>query len=355
MKLRRILAGAGMIALAAIVAWMPAAYGAASNHQSNADPVVATIGHHQITQKELDQKVAERVLHSISANNLYELRKRELNAMVGDYLVDEAARKAKMTPAQYIAHEAPTSKVTDKEARAFYDKNKARIGRPYDDIKTQLIALLQQRDETENKQALIDKLKSKSPVKILLAPPRFKVTSAGHPWIGGKNAPITIVEFGDFQCPFCRAAETPLTELQKKYGDKIRLVYMDFPLGIHPDAFQAAEAARCASAQDKFWPYHDALFADQSKLDMAGLKATAKRLGLNTKEFDACLASKKYDADIRHDMAEGTSLGVTGTPTFFINGRELEGAQPLQNFERVINEELAEAKGKGNEHRASVN
>jgi len=190
---------------------------------------------------------------------------------------------------------------------------------------------------------------------VMLVEPHFNVTSAGHPSTGGKNAPVTIVEFSDFQCPFCRGAENSIKAVRDKYGDKIRLIYMDFPLGMHPHAMEAARAGRCAAEQDKFWQFHDAMFADQSKLAAADLKATAQKLGLDIKQFNACFDQAKPDTGIRQDMAQGQSLGVTGTPTFFINGRELVGAQPAPKFNEMIDEELARAKSPAAEHQAKAN
>ena len=182
--------------------------------------------------------------------------------------------------------------------------------------------------------------------------PRVNVASADHPSRGAASAPVTIVEFGDFQCPFCRAAENSLEEVRQKYGDQIRVVYMDFPLSFHSHAMDAARAARCAADQDKFWPFHDALFLDQKKLEPNDLKQTAAKLGLDSNKFNSCFASDKHDASIRKDIAEGNKLGVTGTPTFFINGRELMGAQPPEKFNEVIDEELARAKTSANSRQA---
>ena len=174
-----------------------------------------------------------------------------------------------------------------------------------------------------------------------MQPERVKVASAGHPWSGGKDASVTVVEFSDFQCPYCRAAENSVKQIKTKYGDKIKFVYLDFPLNFHDHAMDAARASHCAADQDKFWQYHDALFADQSKLAAADLKAAAVKLGLDGKKFDGCMAKQTPDAAIRADLAQGQSLGVTGTPTFFINGRELVGAQPPNKISSIIDEELA--------------
>jgi protein-disulfide isomerase len=151
------------------------------------------------------------------------------------------------------------------------------------------------------------------------------------------------VEFSDFQCPYCRAAEGTVKEIRAKYGDRVKFVYMDFPLGFHEHAMDAARAARCAGEQDKFWEYHDALFQDQSKLGDADLKSRAAKLGLDTKKFSACFDKGEPDALIKADQTQGAALGVTGTPTFYINGRELTGAQPPEKFAELIDDELSKA------------
>ena len=165
------------------------------------------------------------------------------------------------------------------------------------------------------------------------------------------SAPVTLVEFSYFQCPFCKATQGTLKQLHDKYGDKIRVVHMDFPLPFHSHSLDAAKAARCANDQGKFWPFHDALFADQSKLAPADLKATAKTLGMNSTKFDTCFDSAKYDTQIKADQAAGEKVGVDGTPAFFIDGRPLTGAQPAPKFEELIDDELANG---GNNKQASA-
>jgi protein-disulfide isomerase len=167
-------------------------------------------------------------------------------------------------------------------------------------------------------------------------------------WKGDENAPVVIVEFSDFQCPFCeRWATETLPQLTQTYIDsgKVRLVYRDFPLSsIHPEAQNAAESAECARDQGKFWEYHDILF--ENRLDWSGVgdakfKQYAADLGLDTNTFDECLDSDKYNNEVLDDLNDGGSVGVSGTPTFFINGKKLVGAQPFTAFEAAIEEELA--------------
>ncbi|MFQ6136552.1 MAG: DsbA family protein [Candidatus Hydrothermarchaeales archaeon] len=160
---------------------------------------------------------------------------------------------------------------------------------------------------------------------------------------GPEDAPVIIVEFSDFQCPFCAKASLVVEEIVDTYRDKVRLVYRDFPLSsIHPNAQKAAEAAECANDQGKFWEYHDTIFANQGRLGVNSLKQYAKDLDLDTDQFDQCLDSGRYEAEVKKDLQDGIKLGVTSTPTFFINGKKIVGAQPFSTFEQVIERELGQ-------------
>ncbi|HVN14279.1 MAG TPA: DsbA family protein [Anaerolineales bacterium] len=171
---------------------------------------------------------------------------------------------------------------------------------------------------------------------------RYKIPTDGFPSLGPANAPITIVEFSDFECPFCRNFQQETYQsLMNAYPGKIRFVYRNFPLtSIHPDAFAAAVASRCANEQNAFWPYHDKLFSsDQLGQDQYVLYAT--QLGLDVNAFKDCLASDRNNKFIQDDSDFATQLGVNSTPTFFINGLAVIGAQPLDVFKQVIDKELA--------------
>src|SRR5262249_6614274 len=155
------------------------------------------------------------------------------------------------------------------------------------------------------------------------------------------NAPVTIVEFSDFLCPFCRRAQPTLSAIEKRYGDKVRFAFRDYPLEqLHPGATRAAEAARCATDQGKFWPYHDRLF-QKATASPDDLKTYAGEVGLDVAKFNECFASGKHAAAVQKDMHEGSRLGIGGTPAFFINGRMVSGAQPLEAFAQIIDDELA--------------
>jgi len=165
------------------------------------------------------------------------------------------------------------------------------------------------------------------------------------PGRGPEDAAVTIVEFSDFQCPYCaRFQEETLPQILSNYGDKVRFVYRDFPLtSLHANALNSAEASECADDQGKYWEYHDLLFQNQAALDVESLKSYAASLGLDTAAFDDCLTSGKYAQEVAKDLQDGTNAGVQGTPSFFVNGMPIRGAQPYAAFQVAIEAALAKA------------
>jgi protein-disulfide isomerase len=325
------------MALALVTAVSGGAWAASDGNQP-----VAMIGHHQISESELDA----RVLESMPKNQLYMLRMQALDQLINRAVIESAASKAALSPDEYLKMKLKETPVTEADAKTYFDAHKIKIdakthNASFNQIKRPLITALQNQHNREQFEALIGKLRNEDDVKILLKLPRTQVATAGHPWSGGKDALVTLVEFSDFQCPYCRAAEPTVKELRDKYGEEVKFVYMDFPLGMHVHALDAANAAQCAADQDKFWQYHDALFANQLKLAPTDLKVAATKLGLDSEKFNACFDSQKHLSEIRAEQAEGTTAGVSATPTFFVNGREIEGAQSLPSFQKTIDQELA--------------
>ncbi len=164
----------------------------------------------------------------------------------------------------------------------------------------------------------------------------FKISTEGSPFLGKKNAKITIVEFSDFQCGYCSRVSPPLKALVKKYPKDIKVVFKNFPLGFHKNARKAAEAGLAANAQGKFWPMHDVMFKNMRALQEANLPGYAKEAGLNVARFKADLASGKFASVVTRDMQEGRAAEVRGTPTLFVNGRKYQGGRSVAAFERVL-------------------
>jgi protein-disulfide isomerase len=182
-------------------------------------------------------------------------------------------------------------------------------------------------------------------VERWLEPLRMAVSADGFPSKGPENAPVTIVEFSDFQCPYCRVLLGTLEQVEEAYKDEVRFVFRQFPLtSIHPEAVVAARASLCANEQGKFWEMHDAMFANQRALKSDDLKATAGDLGLNGEEFAACLDSGKYIEEVMADLEAGQAVGVQGTPMIFINGRALSGAKSLEEITGIVEDELRRAR-----------
>ena len=169
----------------------------------------------------------------------------------------------------------------------------------------------------------------------------YTVDTGSAPIRGGKDAPITIVEFSDFQCPFCGRVNPTLAQISQVYGDKVKVAFKHLPLSIHPDSPAAHAAAESAHRQGKFWEMHDKIFANQHEIKPDKLRAYAKEIGLDLAKFDKDVASPDVKKRIEADSQEAEKLGVSGTPAFFINGRYLSGAQPFENFKKMIDEELA--------------
>jgi len=187
----------------------------------------------------------------------------------------------------------------------------------------------------------VDSLKKKYAAKSYLEPARTLIPTAGRPSHGPVDAPVTLVEFADFQCPYCGGLSPTLKQIQEDYKDKLRVVYLQFPLAdIHPEAEKAAEASLCAYEQNKFWELHDAMFGDQQNLSIEELKRKASQLSMDVAAFTVCLDEGRYFPEIRADVNEGVKAGVEGTPAMFINGRLLIGNLPYSEIQKIIEDEL---------------
>ncbi|MEM4246852.1 MAG: DsbA family protein [Candidatus Woesearchaeota archaeon] len=179
------------------------------------------------------------------------------------------------------------------------------------------------------------------------APAKGSVAStskAGEdPSIGPKDAKVEMIIYSDFQCPFCSRVVPTIKKIEEEYGDKIRIVFRNFPLSFHANAQKAAEAGECANAQGNFWEMHDMMFAHQNALRIEDLKSYAGQLGLDQKKFDACLDNGEMKAEVERDFQDGTNSGIQGTPGFIINGERVAGALPFENFKEIIDKKLAES------------
>jgi len=316
-----------------------------------ASDVVARIGTSTLTMSEVDARALQESASSFGGAKLvqaiYMARRAAIEEMVADRLLDDEAKSRGIDRATLVEREiaAKAPNPTEADITAWYTSNPQRVnGASLDQVRTPIRSLLIQERMDNARTAFVDTLKAKTPITITLEPPRVEVTDGGRPVRGSSNASVEVVEFSDFQCPFCQRANPVVEQVLKTYGNKIKFVYRHYPLPNHPNARPAAEAAACAEVQGKFWEYHDQLFANGSKLTDADLKAHAATVGLDTAKFNTCFDNKQQKPGVDADIAAADKVGVTGTPAFFINGRAIEGAQPFEAFKRVIDEELAAPK-----------
>lgn len=316
-----------------------------------ASDVVATIGGQPVTLADIDKVALKEPASAFGSAKLdqaiYIARRAAIDEIVGNRLMEVEAKARGIDRATLVEREiaAKAPNPTEADITTWYQANPARVqGAPIDQVRDPIRSLLIQERMNAARTAFIDSLKVKTPVTVSLEPPRSEVTDGGRPARGSDKAAVEIIEFSDFQCPFCQRANPTVQQVMSTYGDRIKFVYRHYPLPNHPNARPSAEAAACAQDQGKFWEYHDRLFADPSKLADADLKQHAATLGLDMAKFTSCVDTRQHRADVDADVAAANEVGVTGTPAFFINGRALEGAQPFEAFKRIIDEELASAK-----------
>jgi protein-disulfide isomerase len=315
-----------------------------------ADPaseVVAKVGDKTITRAQLTQEAAS-ALAKVRQQE-YDILSQYLDQMVDDLLLEDLAKKEGKTVDQVIDErvEKKVTMPTDEQVQKFYNENPRLVqGQPLDQVKPRIIQQLQQQEKQKLYVDLVDSLTKQTPVVTMLDPPRAVVPMDDDPMRGPKDAPVQIVMFSDYECPFCSRVEETMAQVRSKYGEQVVVVFRDFPLSFHKNAQKAAEAAGCAGEQGKFWEYHDKLFANQRALAPANLDQYATELGLDTTKFKACLDSGQRAPEVAADMKSGQALGVTGTPAAFVNGRFVNGAQPLDAFAKIIDDELARAKNK---------
>jgi protein-disulfide isomerase len=271
------------------------------------------------------------------------IREQALNDLIDEKLLEKAAGASGQSLEEYLQAEIHRKVVvTEAEKRETFNQYRAQLaGLPEPEALARVERAIADQKAGQIREAIVGRLRASADIRMLVEPARVAVEApSGAPSRGPAGAPVTIVEFSDFQCPYCARVNPTIEKVMAHYGDRVRLVFRDFPLAIHPQAPKAHEAGRCAAEQGRFWPMHDRLFADQEALGVEGLKASASALGLDRARFDACLDSGRHAAAVKQDLAAGESAGVTGTPAFFINGRMIAGAHPFSQFSRIIDDEL---------------
>jgi protein-disulfide isomerase len=347
----RTLAAAGMrrgtTALACLLLTCVAA--AQDKVPSPAGPPLAVIDGQPIFEDQLPPKEVTQLKRMMV--QVYGVKLRALHETIDQRLLDAAAKKKGVSEDELFKSEV-LSKVpepTDEQVKASYQSRQDLKNSSFDEVKERVRQDLKKEAIQKQRSAYIQGLWqlaiNDGELSILLAPPRIEITPDASRMRGDPKAPITIVEFSDFSCPFCFKAEASISAVMAQYPGQVKLSYRDFPLReLHPNAEMAAEAARCAGEQDKFWEYHDLLFANQRRQDREGLMEDARALKLDEPKFAACLSSDRYKQQIDQDVQMGSRAGVEATPGFYINDTFLNGAQPPEVFERIVDEKLAALK-----------
>jgi protein-disulfide isomerase len=340
-----------MVLACLIAAFLPPFIAAQDQKSSQAAEPLAVLAGQPVTEDQLPPSDLAQLQRM--AQQVFAVRRRALQVVLEQRLVENEAKKKGVSAADLMKSEVD-SKVadpSDTDVSAYYQAQQSQINQPFDDVKDKIRQGL--KDQAIQKarqvyiQGLMEQAANDGDLVVLLLPPKVEIGADPARLRGDPKAPVTIVEFSDFSCPFCRKVEATLNELLAKYPGKVKLGYRDFPLRqIHPQAQLAAEASRCAGEQGKYWEYHDLLFANPDKQGRDDLIEAARTLKLDDKQFDACLSSGRYKPQIDQDIQLGTRVGIVATPGFFVNGIFLNGAQPAVAFELVIDRELAEASRK---------
>ncbi len=301
--------------------------------------IVALLDGEPITDEDLDIKGELMKIEQ----EAYQVRQDALDRVVALRLLDKEAAKNGMKPEELL-EAVVDSKVPEPspaEVKAYYERRKSRLRKPFEEVREQVAAMVRNTNLQRARRDYVTRLRRGADVEIRIAPPRLPVNVENAPGRGPKDAPITLVEFSDFQCPFCKKVQPTLEELFEEYDGKLRWVFKDLPLTrIHSGAVRAAEAARCAGEQEKFWEYRDALF-ELGRVTDEVHPAVAKSLELDYAAWETCVDSGKYVAAVEADGSEAASLGISGTPAFLVNGILISGAQPKESFTNLIEAELS--------------
>ncbi len=308
--------------------------------------IVIKLGESKIKLAELDGSIskelcAAKMAYDIKVN---ELRQNAAEALLMERLVRDEVKSRGMANEQELITKEVITKVkapTESEIKAFYNEVQERLGgKSLEQVRSDLVGYLREQGIKEAYQKFSSDLRAKAKVKLTLPVYRLPVSTSG-PSKGPKDAKVVIVEYADYECPYCGRAGETLKAVMKKYPKDVRVVFKDYPLDFHENALPAAVGARCAGQQGKFWEMHEALFANMSELGPQKIRELAGSLALDSKKFEACLVDPSIAQAVQADQAEGARFGVEGTPAFFVNGVPLSGAQPIDAFIPIIERELA--------------
>lgn len=320
------------------------------------EAVIARVNNQEITQQEVDETVSAQLLPL--EQQIYALRKAALENYILRILLETEAKKRNVSVEELKKQLTDTEiEIPKAQIEQSYLENAAAFAQMSPDEAKERIRLdLETQARMRNYRAAVSKFKENARIEVRLTSPVISSANLNtdkSPWTGNKNAPVTIVEFSDFQCPFCKEANPVIKKVMESYGNNVKFIFKHLPLNsIHPQAFQAAQAAFCAGEQEKFWQYQDVLFASKD-LSIEALNKYAADQNLDAQKFSTCLKSQDSRNAVIRDTQEAQKLGIDGTPAFFINGNLYRGILSFEEFKTLIESELKSAQTQNNQTKNS--
>jgi len=307
-------------------------------------PALLIVDGVKISAAQIEQKQGPSLFQA--RNSYFQAERKAVEEYVDVYLVEREAAKLHMTVDEMyekVVYKGMPGAPSDEALRFYFEGIDTK--EPFEKLRQQIIDHIQELRKQKLRVAFLNNLKSTAKVNYNLSVPRAEISLNNTPARGAANAKVAVVEYADFECPYCQQIQPALERLEKEYGDRISFHYKDTPLPMHTHAQKAAEAAHCADAQGKYWEYHDTLYKTKA-LDVDQLKEHARSLKLDAAKFDACLDSNSQAALVKAQLDEGLGLKIEGTPSFFINGRFYAGNLSFDELKQVVEEELAIAAAK---------
>ena len=305
-------------------------------NQAERARVLATVKGEPITSADVEDSLLPMIFDV--QQQVYKLRKDELDLSINDTLLAQEAAKRKITTTALLDAEVKPKAVTDEQTLAFYNQNKDRVSGDFTQTKDAIKQYLEQIQLRQAQLEFVERLRAAASLQVFLVAPEspvFSISTANQPSLGNAAAPVTIIAFTDYQCPSCAALHPSLERLVQEFGNKVRLVTRDFPLNQHAEAFKAAEAAEAARDQGRYWDYVHILLRNQSALTVDKLKAYASELALDRTRFDSALDSGKFKDLVQQDIEDGMRLGINATPTVFVNGRRVS-AKTYEELKAIV-------------------
>lgn len=303
----------------------------------DAGQVVAKVSGDNLTIADLQQKEGGKLLQ---AEYQYYLNERKaLEELIDNQLLQDQARRENITLDQLLKNEVykNVKDPTEDQLQVYYEGLDTQ--EPYSAVREDVLQHIRELRRNKARAAYVENLRKEARINIMLLPPSADVDIAKAAANGSLNAPVVLVEFADYECPYCQKVNPQIQQLKKEYGNNLTIVYKDFPLPMHHGSEKAAEAARCAGEQGKFWLYHDVLFYSR-QVEVDALKEHARVLNLDTEKFDTCLDSGAESAAVKKDLEEAKSLGLTGTPSFFVNGHFFSGVVDYAALKDMVNQQM---------------